>query len=139
MKILLVGAGAREHALSWKLAQSQHQPTLFVAPGNPGITRAQPHAAAPKPANRVALAADDLDGLAAFARAESIDLVVVGPEAPLTRGLADRLRAVGVRVCGPGQAGARLEGSKAFAKELMARAGTPTARHATFSELAAAR
>jgi phosphoribosylamine--glycine ligase len=139
MKILLIGGGAREHALAWKLAQSRHQPALSVAPGNPGIGRAQPHAAAPVPATRVALAADDLEGLVAFARAESIDLAVVGPEAPLTLGLADRLRAAGVRVCGPGQAGARLEGSKAFAKEVMARAGIPTARHATFSDVAAAR
>jgi phosphoribosylamine--glycine ligase len=140
MKILVIGGGAREHALAWKLAQSHHRPALFVAPGNPGITRAQPHAsAAPAPASRVALAADDLDGLVAYARAESIDLAVVGPEAPLTLGLADRLRAAGVRVCGPGQAGARLEGSKAFAKEVMARAGIPTARHATFSAPAAAR
>jgi phosphoribosylamine--glycine ligase len=141
MKILLVGGGAREHALAWKLAQSHHRPALYMAPGNPGITHAQPHApaAAPAPATRVALAADDLDGLVAYARAESCDLAVIGPEAPLTLGLADRLRAAGVRVCGPGQAGARLEGSKAFAKELMARAGIPTARHATFSEPAAAR
>jgi phosphoribosylamine--glycine ligase len=144
MNILIIGGGAREHALAWKLAQSPHRPRLYVAPGNPGIARAQPHAApdapdAPAPASSVALAADDLDGLVAFARAEHIDLAVVGPEAPLTLGLADRLRAAGVRVCGPGQAGARLEGSKAFAKEVMARAGIPTARHATFSDFAAAR
>ncbi|HEV2235211.1 MAG TPA: phosphoribosylamine--glycine ligase [Ktedonobacterales bacterium] len=140
MKILIIGGGAREHALAWKLAQSRHQPALYVAPGNPGVARAQPHAAVPTPpATCVALAADDLEGLAAFARAEAIDLAVVGPEAPLTLGLADRLRAAGVRVCGPGQAGARLEGSKSFAKDLMARAGIPTARHASFSDGAAAR
>jgi phosphoribosylamine--glycine ligase len=144
MNILIIGGGAREHALAWKLAQSPHRPRLYVAPGNPGIVRAQPHAApeapdAPVPASSVALAADDLDGLVAFARAQRIDLAVVGPEAPLTLGLADRLRAAGVRVCGPGQAGARLEGSKAFAKEVMARAGIPTARHATFSDCASAR
>jgi phosphoribosylamine---glycine ligase len=138
MKILIIGGGAREHALAWKLAQSRHQPALYVAPGNPGIVRAQPHSA-PDPVTCVPLAADDLDGLVAFAQTEAIDLAVVGPEAPLTLGLADRLRAAGVRVCGPGQAGARLEGSKAFAKEVMARAGIPTAHHATFSEVGAAR
>jgi phosphoribosylamine---glycine ligase len=141
MNILIIGGGAREHAIAWKLAQSPHRPRLYVAPGNPGIARAQPHVQPDvlASASTVALAADDLDGLVAFARAQAIDLAVVGPEAPLTLGLADRLRAAGVRVCGPGQAGARLEGSKAFAKEVMARAGIPTARHAAFNEFAAAR
>jgi phosphoribosylamine--glycine ligase len=128
--ILVVGSGAREHALVWKLAHSAQGPRLFAAPGNPGMAGL---------AECVAVAADDNVSLLQFARERKIELVVVGPEAPLAHGLADDLRVAGIRVFGPGRAGAQLEASKAFAKELMGRAGIPTARYATFSDLAAAR
>jgi len=115
-----VGSGGREHALAWQLAQSASCDKLYAAPGNPGI---EIHAEC------VPVAADDLDALTAFVRAHAIALVVVGPEAPLVAGLADRLRAIGVAVFGPGAAAARLEGSKGFTKDLCARAGIPTAAY----------
>ncbi len=120
MNILLVGSGGREHALSWQLAQSPSCRKLYAAPGNPGIETF---------AECAPLAADDLDGLIAFVRAHAIDFVVVGPEAPLVAGLADRLRDMGVAVFGPSAAAARLEGSKGFTKDLCARAGIPTAAY----------
>jgi phosphoribosylamine--glycine ligase len=116
MKILVVGSGAREHALAWRLARDGH--AVLAAPGNPGIARV----AALRP-----VAAQDTDALVALARSEAVDLVVVGPEAPLAAGLADALSASGVRVFGPTQAAARIESSKAFAKEIMAEAKIPTA------------
>ncbi|HEX6796386.1 MAG TPA: phosphoribosylamine--glycine ligase [Ktedonobacterales bacterium] len=128
--ILVVGGGAREHALVWKLAQSETRPRLFAAPGNPGIAA---------PAECLPIGAEDVAGIVAAAREHAIDLVVIGPEAPLMAGLADTLRAAGVAAFGPGAAAARLEGSKAFAKDLMARAGIPTARYAAFDDAAAAR
>jgi len=115
-----VGSGGREHALSWQLAQSPSCRKLYAAPGNPGIETF---------AECAPLAADDLDGLIAFVRAHAIDFVVVGPEAPLVAGLADRLRDMGVAVFGPSAAAARLEGSKGFTKDLCARAGIPTAAY----------
>jgi phosphoribosylamine---glycine ligase len=127
--ILVVGGGAREHALVWKLAQSHHHPRIYVAPGNPGMAAL---------AECVPIAADDDAALLQLARERQIALVVIGPEAPLARGLADDLRAAGFAVFGPGRAGAQLEASKAFAKMVMERANIPTARHATFTELAAA-
>jgi phosphoribosylamine--glycine ligase len=130
MNVLVVGGGGREHALCWKLAQSAGLTRLAAAPGNPGIAR---HAAC------VAVSIDDHDGLVRLAERERADLVVVGPEGPLVAGLADRLRDKGFAVFGPGTAAAALEGSKAFAKDLMARAGIPTARHATFTDPARAR
>ncbi len=130
MNILVVGSGGREHALVWKLAQSAHQPKLYAAPGNPGMRSL---------ATLVPVAADDIEGLLCFAREQKIDLAVVGPEAPLMLGIADRFRAAGLRIFGPNRAAAHLEGSKAFAKEVMARAGIPTARHATFTDVAEAR
>jgi phosphoribosylamine--glycine ligase len=120
MNILLIGSGGREHALSWQLAQSPSCAKLYAAPGNPGI---ELHAEC------VPIAADDLDGVIAFVRAHGIDFVVVGPEAPLVAGLADRLRAINVPVFGPSAAAARLEGSKGFTKDLCARAGIPTAAY----------
>jgi phosphoribosylamine---glycine ligase len=120
MNILLIGSGGREHALGWQLAQSPSCAKLYAAPGNPGI---ELHAEC------VPIAADDLDGLIAFVRAHAIDFVVVGPEAPLVAGLADRLRAIGVAVFGPSAAAARLEGSKGFTKDLCARASIPTAAY----------
>jgi phosphoribosylamine--glycine ligase len=130
MRVLLVGSGGREHALAWKIAQSPLLEHLWAAPGNPGIAR---HARC------LDLAPDDGDGLAGFATGHGVDLVVVGPEAPLVAGLADRLRAAGLTVFGPGAAAAAIEGSKAFSKALMARQGVPTARFATFDDPAAAR
>ena len=103
MKILVIGGGGREHALVWRLARDGH--AVIAAPGNPGIE-------ALAPCHPVAVG--DLDGLVALASAEAVDLVVVGPEAPLVAGLADRLRAAGVPTFGPSASGARLEGSKVF-------------------------
>ena len=130
MRVLLVGSGGREHALAWKMAQSPLVEHMWAAPGNPGIAR---HARC------LDLTVDDAAGLAGFAAGHEIDLVVVGPEAPLVAGLADHLRARGLAVFGPGGRAAAIEGSKAFAKRLMARHGVPTARFATFSDAAAAR
>jgi len=123
MKALLVGGGGREHALAWKIAQSPLLSGLVVAPGNPGIAR---HGRC------VPVRATAVDDLVALAAAERVDLVVVGPEAPLALGLGDRLRAAGLAVFGPAAAAARLESSKAFAKDLMARHGIPTARFRVF-------
>ncbi|MDT9013533.1 phosphoribosylamine--glycine ligase [Novosphingobium sp. APW14] len=118
MNILLLGSGGREHALAWKLAQSPQCTKLFAAPGNPGIAN---HAAL------VVLDATDHAAVIAFCTAQSIGLVVVGPEAPLVDGLTDSLRAAGIPVFGPSKAAAQLEGSKAFTKELCARHNIPTA------------
>jgi phosphoribosylamine---glycine ligase len=126
MRILVVGGGGREHALVWKIAQSPLAEKVFCAPGNPGTARL---------AENVAIPADDVDGLAGWAVENRIDLVVVGPEAPLVLGIADRLAAAGIAVFGPSAAGAQLEGSKAFAKEVMKAAGIPTADHGAFEAL----
>ena len=115
----MVGSGGREHAIAWKIAQSPRLEELHAAPGNPGI--AQLGSCHP-------VLAEDGDGVLALARSLRVDLVVVGPEAPLVAGLADRLRRGGVPVFGPSAAAARIEGSKAFAKEVLDRAGVPTAR-----------
>ena len=122
MRVLVIGAGAREHALCWKLSQEAGVDSLFCAPGNAGIARSVPCLPldASQPAEAVALAAR-----------EAIDLTVVGPEAPLTAGVVDALTAAGHRACGPTQAAAAIESSKAFAKRLMASYGVPTARHVT--------
>ena len=130
MRVLLVGGGGREHALAWKLAQSPRLGRLVAAPGNPGVAR---HAEC------VAVRDTEIDDLVALATRESADLVVVGPELPLSLGLADRLRAAGLAVFGPSQAAARLESSKVFSKDLMARYGIPTARFKIFQDAAAAR
>ncbi|QDH33308.1 phosphoribosylamine--glycine ligase [Porphyrobacter sp. YT40] len=130
MNILLLGSGGREHALSWKLAQSPACTRLYAAPGNPGIA---------EEAECVALDVTDHGAVIAFCEAEEIDLVVVGPEAPLVDGLSDSLRAAGVPVFGPSQAAAQLEGSKGFTKDLCARAGIPTAGYVRTSSLAEAR
>src|SRR5438552_1938797 len=130
MRILLVGSGGREHALAWKIAQSPLVEHLWAAPGNPGIA---------KHARCLDLTLDDADGLAGFATGHDVDLVVIGPEMPLVAGLADRLRERGLAVFGPGARAAAIEGSKAFAKDLMARHGIPTARFRTFDDPVAAR
>ena len=130
MRVLVVGGGAREHAILWKLAQSARRPQLFAAPGNAGTSAL---------AENLPVAADDVDGLAAAARARAIDLTIVGPETPLVLGVADRFRADGLRIFGPSAAAARIEGSKAFAKRLMRDAGVPTAPFAVFDDPADAR
>src|SRR5260370_25792817 len=128
MRILVVGRGAREHALAWRLARSPGA-ALFCAPGNAGTDSL---------AESVPVQETDLAGLTAFARQSRLDLVVVGPEAPLALGLADALSEVGLPVFGPGRAAARIESSKAFAKSLMGREGVPTARFKRFREKDAA-
>jgi phosphoribosylamine--glycine ligase len=125
MKVLLVGSGGREHALAWKLASSPLVDALYVAPGNPGIAR---HARC------VPVAVDAHAELVALAERERIDFAVVGPEAPLVAGLADRFAERGLLALGPGAAAARLEGSKAFAKALMRDHGIPTAAFASFTD-----
>ena len=126
MRILIVGSGGREHALAWKFSQSPLVRELWCAPGNPGMARV---------AKLLPVRADDVEALAAEARRLSVDLVVVGPEAPLVLGLADRLAKDGIAVFGPSAAAAEIEGSKAFAKDVMLAAGIPTAAHGTFREL----
>jgi phosphoribosylamine--glycine ligase len=130
MRVLLVGGGGREHALAWRLAASPHVDRLWVAPGNPGIAR---HATV------IGLSVDAHDDLLALAERERIDFIIVGPEAPLVAGFAERAAARRLTTLGPGARAARLEGSKAFAKDLMARYGIPTARFATFDDPAEAR
>ncbi|RZO85346.1 MAG: phosphoribosylamine--glycine ligase [Kiritimatiellaceae bacterium] len=129
MKILVVGSGGREHALAWKLAQDSAEPELYCAPGNAGTAEL---------GWNVAIAATDVEGLRDWCVAERPDLVVIGPEAPLCDGLTDLLEAEGIRVFGPNRAAAELEGSKEFAKEVMAAAGVPTAAYASFTEVDAA-
>ncbi|BCR03926.1 phosphoribosylamine--glycine ligase [Desulfuromonas versatilis] len=129
MKILVVGGGGREHALVWKIAQSPLVDKVYCAPGNPGIAGL---------AECVAIAADDIDGLLAFAREMAIELTVVGPEVPLTLGIVDRFQAAGLEIFGPSQAAARIEGSKGFSKDLMAKYGIPTAAYRSFTDRDAA-
>ena len=126
MKVLVVGAGGREHALCWALRRDLGPGDLFCAPGNPGTAEL---------ATNLPVGADDLNRLVAAVDAHGIELTVVGPEAPLAGGLADRLRAAGRLVFGPTAAAARIESSKAFAKDVMAAAGVPTAPSRTFTEL----
>jgi phosphoribosylamine---glycine ligase len=126
MRILVVGGGGREHALAWKISRSPLAGKVFCAPGNPGTAR---HA------ENVAIPGEDVDAIARWARDERIDLAVVGPEGPLVLGLADRLAAAGIAVFGPVAAAAQLEGSKAFAKEVMRDAGIPTASCGVFDAL----
>ena len=123
MKVLVVGSGGREHALAWKIAQSERVTQTFVAPGNAGT-------AAASDLTNVPLGAGDIPALCDWITEHQVGLVVVGPEAPLVDGLADRLRERGVAVVGPNADGALLEGSKAFAKEIMSAAAVPTARYA---------
>ncbi|GIV07660.1 MAG: phosphoribosylamine--glycine ligase [Fimbriimonadales bacterium] len=130
MRILLVGGGGREHALAWKLRQSAHCDTLYAAPGNAGIAQL---------AECVPIAPKAIPELVAFAQQNAIDLVVVGPESPLIAGLTDALREANLPCFGPSRAAAQLEGSKAFAKHLMAQVNAPTAPFAVFDQPDAAR
>ena len=127
MRILVIGGGGREHALAWKLARSPRVEQILCAPGNAGTE------AEPKVANRE-VEAEDIPGLLDLARAEGVDLTVVGPEAPLVAGVVDRFTAAGLRCFGPSAAAARLEGSKAFAKDFLARQGIPSAAYGTFTD-----
>ena len=126
MKILIVGGGGREHALAWKTAQSPRVTQVFVAPGNAGT-------ALEAKVGNVDIAADDIDGLLAFAVRENVDLTIVGPEGPLVAGIVDRFAAASRACFGPTRAAARLEGSKAFSKDFLRRYGIPTASYATFT------
>lgn len=127
MRVLVIGSGGREHALVWKLAQSPSVDEIFVAPGNGGTETDR--------FKNVPIAADDLDGLVDFAKREKIDLVVPGPELPLTLGICDKMKEAGIDCFGPDKYCARLEGSKAFAKDVMREAGVPTARAEVFDNL----
>src|SRR5689334_23325485 len=135
-RILLVGSGGREHALAWKILSSPSCARLVVAPGNPGIEGLG--RAAGERFACAAVAPEATDELLALARRERIDLVVCGPEGPLVAGLGDAFARAGVAFFGPSAAAAEIEGSKAFAKELMIGAGVPTAAFGTFEDVAAA-
>ena len=126
-KLLVIGAGGREHALAWKLAQSAHVGEVLVAPGNAGTAQEAK-------CRNVAVAATDLDALLALARDEGVAFTVVGPEAPLVAGVVDRFRQAGLRIFGPTAAAAQLEGSKAFAKDFLARHAIPTAGYSVFTD-----
>ena len=131
MKILVIGSGGREHALAWKLAQSPRVSEVLVAPGNAG-TASEPRC------RNVAMKVTDIDGLLHLAQTEAAALTVVGPEVPLVAGVVDRFRAAGLRIFGPSAAAAQLEGSKAYAKDFLARHGIPTAFYAVHSDVDAA-
>lgn len=128
-EVLVVGSGGREHALAWALQRSDKVSKVWISPGNGGTAGV---------ADAVAIDADDVDALVSFAKERQVSLVVVGPEAPLVAGLVDRLTAVGIPAFGPTRACAALEGSKAFAKQMMDRCGVPTARWASFDGAEAA-
>ena len=128
IKLLVIGGGGREHALAWKLAQSPRVAEILVAPGNAGT-------ATEAKCRNVDIAVSDIDGLLALALREGVALTVVGPEIPLVAGVVDRFRAAGLRIFGPTAAAAQLEGSKAFAKEFLARHNIPTAHYAVFTDV----
>jgi phosphoribosylamine--glycine ligase len=128
MKVLIIGSGGREHALAWRAAQSTGVNRVYVAPGNAG-TALEEHV------ENVPLSSDDIDGLLNFAQEQAIDLTIVGPEAPLVAGVVDRFKTAGLRCFGPSAAAAQLEGSKAFAKDFMARHGIPTAAYGNFTDI----
>ena len=131
MRVLVVGGGGREHALAWKLAQSPRADVVFVAPGNAGTERE-------RKVENVAIRADDVDRLCRFALQDSIDLTVIGPEAPLVAGVVDAFNEAGLLCLGPSKLAARLEGSKAFAKHFMARHRIPTAAYEVCTDSASA-
>lgn len=124
MKILIVGSGGREHAIAWKVAQSPLCIKLLTAPGNPGTAAL---------GENIPLAADDVDGLARFARENGVDLVIIGPEASLAAGVSDAVRQENIAVFGPSRTAAQIESSKVFSKQFMQRHAIPTARFAAFS------
>jgi len=130
MKILVIGGGGREHTLAWKLAQSPKAEKIYAIPGNPGMSEV---------AECVPGSVEDNAAIVAFAKEKGIDLVVVGPEVPLTNGLVDDLVAEGIKAFGPNRKAAELEGSKSFAKGIMKKYGIPTAKYEVFTEAGAAR
>ncbi len=129
-KVLIIGQGAREHAIAWKLSQSPEIMSLYAAPGNPGIASA---------ATCIDIAVDDIDALLKWALENDIDLTVVGPEVPLTKGIVDRFRTAGLNIFGPTAAAAQIESSKAFAKQLFKKYGIPTAEFEVFTSIDEAR
>ena len=124
MRILVVGSGGREHALTRALATSSRTDALYAAPGNPGTAQL---------ASNVGIASDDIDGLVDFAQEDDIDLTIVGPEKPLVDGIVDAFQEAGLPIVGPTAAAAQLEGSKAFADQFMARHDIPTAEFEVFT------
>ncbi len=132
LNILLVGSGGREHTLAWKIAMSPLLDTLYCAPGNAGM------AAMTAVSECVSIDGEDFPAMAAFAREKKIDLAVIGPEVPLVAGLGDCLREAGIAVFGPSKAAAALEGSKAYMKGLLKRAGIASAAYETFRDSEAA-
>ncbi len=128
MKVLVIGSGGREHALAWKLAQSERVAEVIVAPGNAGT-------ATETKCRNANVAVNNIDGLLTLARNAKVDVTVVGPEIPLVAGVVDRFREAGLRIFGPTAAAAQLEGSKAYAKDFLARHGIPTAFYSVFTEL----
>ena len=130
MKVLVIGSGGREHALVWKISQSPKVDKIYCAPGNAGIAQQ---------AECVAIKADDLEGLLAFAQQNQIDLTVVGPEVPLTMGIVDKFQEQGLKIFGPSGKAAEIEGSKTFAKDLMAKYNIPTAKYGAFTDAAEAK
>lgn len=130
MKVLVVGSGGREHALVWKISQSPMVDKIYCAPGNAGIGQM---------AECVAIKAEDLDGLLEFAVQNEIGLTVVGPEVPLTMGIVDKFQEKGLKIFGPSGRAAEIEGSKTFAKDLMAKYGIPTAKYGAFTDAAEAK
>lgn len=130
MKVLVIGSGGREHALAWKIRQSPFLSKLYLAPGNAGTAGL---------AESVPIPAEDIEGLAVFAREKQVDLTVVGPEAPLAAGIVDRFQADGLKIFGPTKAAAQIEASKIFAKEIMVRSGVPSADFRIFDKAADAK
>ena len=129
MKLLLIGSGGREHAMAWKLAQSKKVEKIFVAPGNGGT------AIEDKCEN---INITEIDELIKFAKEECIDLTIVGPEDPLTKGIVNEFKKEGLKIFGPAENGARLEGSKSFSKDFMKKYGVKTAEYATFTNVSEA-
>ena len=129
MRVLIVGSGGREHALAWKIERSPLADRVLAAPGNPGMAHHARCECVPD------VAVDDAAALEALAREQGVDLVVIGPEQPLAAGVADRLRDAGFAVFGPSAAAARLEASKGWAKDFMARHAIPTASYRVFDDL----
>ncbi len=132
MKVLVIGGGGREHALAWKVAQSECVERVFVAPGNAGTAR-EPGV------ENVAVGAEDIDGLLGFALEQSVDLTIVGPEAPLVAGVVDRFEGRGLAIFGPRAGAAQLEGSKAFTKDFLVRHDIATAEYQNFTDATAAK
>ena len=132
MKVLVVGSGGREHALAWKLAQSNNVEKVFAAPGNAGTAR-EPGV------ENVPIGSDDIYGLQDFARKNDVGLTIVGPEAPLVEGIVDNFHRAGLKCFGPTRGAAQLEGSKVFCKDFLARHRIPTGQYKTFTDLTSAK